>query len=332
MVSLWPLLVSLPLALATENLFLPLTAAGTWLLLRAESHHSKWLILGAGISLGLAALTRSVIVGFPGLVALWYLTRGQRRRALYLLLPMALLITPWVVRNSLLHGQLTLIESSLGYNLYLGYHPDGTGTFEFGPSLELLTIVDDSERDVTGRLGAWTFIKSDPARVPGLVLWKLGHLWGLEDRAFSYLYSNDLLGRWPPLMVASALILTSLPLIITLPLAILGWALLERSRHWQLLTLLFAWYIGVHLLIMAEERFHFALVPMLAALAAQLMSQRGDLLSQLRRGNSSTRRRLLLGALLVVLALGNWGLELGRNADQYRTLIEPGGWRSGLNY
>lgn len=332
LIAVWPLLVGLPLALATEALFLPLTAASLWLLLKAEGQGSKWPIIGAGTCLGLAALTRSVILGFPFLLALWYLSRRRLRTAAFLLAPILLIISPWIVRNSLHHGQPALIESSLGYNLYLGYHPETTGTFEFGPSLDLLTIVDDSARDQIARQQAWQFIRQEPGRVPRLIAWKAAHFWGLEDRAFSYLYSNDLLGRWPPVFVAGALLITSLPLVLTLPFAILGWSLTDRSRQWQILSLLFGWYVGIHLLVMAEERFHFSLLPMLAAFAALFFSQRRQLWHRLRRGDPSLQRRLLLATILLLMAFSSWGFEIDRNYDQYRRLIEPGGWQLGLHY
>ena len=331
-IAAWPLLVSLPLALATENLFLPLVAAATLLLLKNERRNSKVMSLAAGFILALAALTRSVIIGFPMLLMAWYWWRGRRSSALLMLLPMILLITPWVLRNSLLHGHLTMIETSLGYNLYLGYHPGNTGTFKFGPSLDLITIIDDYQRDQTGRQLAWEFIQQDPWRVPKLMVWKLAHFWGLEDRAFSYLYSNNLLGQWPPIMVGGALVITSLPLVLTLPAAVLGWSLTSRDRQWQLISLLFAWYIGVHVLIMAEERFHFALLPMLAGLAARGLSQRRRLWQQIRQGDPVLRRRMLLAALLIALLVLNWGLEIDRSFDRYQMLIQPGGWNSGLHY
>ncbi|MFP3852892.1 MAG: glycosyltransferase family 39 protein [Anaerolineales bacterium] len=332
LVTTWPLLVSLPLALATENLFLPLTAAGTLLLLRKEQGGSRWLPVFAGVTFGMAALTRSVILGFPALVAAWYWLRGERRQAALLVLPIILMAAPWAVRNSLLHGQPTMIESSLGYNLYLGYHPENNGTFKFGPSLDLITILDDAERDLVGRAQALAFIRQDPLRVPELMLWKLGHFWGLEDRAFSYLYSNSLLGDWPPALVAGTLVFISVPLMISLPLALAAWSMTQRDRAWQLLTLLFTWYIGIHLLIMAEERFHLALLPMMVGLAARGLSQWPQVRRRLKMGDPVMRRRLLLAGLLVMLAFANWGLEIGRNFEQYRTLIQPGGWQIGLHY
>ncbi len=65
-----------------------------------------------------------------------------------LILCFLLVTVPWAVRNTLLHRQPTWVETSLGYNLYLGYHPQGTGTLQYGISLDLLPTLDDRERDL----------------------------------------------------------------------------------------------------------------------------------------------------------------------------------------
>jgi 4-amino-4-deoxy-L-arabinose transferase-like glycosyltransferase len=328
----WPLLVLLPLALATENLFIPLLAAGVLALLHADQRQRPTHFALAGGLLGLATLTRSVIVGFPLLAAAWLWWDGKRKPALWLVLPVVVLTLPWAVRNSVLHNRPTFVESSLGYNLYLGYYPQGSGTFQFGPSLDLLTVFDDAERDALGRQLAYGFIRQDPGRVPVLMIQKLGHFWGLEDRAFSYLYSNGLFGSWPPWLVTLALVLLSAPLVFTLPAALFGWIGPRRDRGWALLTLLLAWYIGIHMLIMAEERFHFALVPVLGALAARGWQQRKPFWTALRAGDPSVRRRTWLLLALLALVILNWGLELTAHWHQLALLTRPGGWQLHLDY
>jgi len=63
---------------------------------------------------------------------------------------MLVVVMPWMIRNSLLDHRLTGIENSLGYQLYVGYHPAGTGTFQFPQSLDLMTMLDDGQRNQVG--------------------------------------------------------------------------------------------------------------------------------------------------------------------------------------
>lgn len=330
--ALWPLLVALSLGLATETLFIPLVTFGLLTLLYADERggaHRYWL---PGLAFGLAALTRSVIFGFPGLAALWTWRSGRRRAAIVLLLPVLALTIPWSVRNTLLHDRLTLVESSLGYNLYLGYHPASDGSFKFGPSLDLITILDDAERDRVGRQLAWEFIEDDPGRIPGLILSKLGHFWGLEDRAYIYLYSNGVFGPLPPAAVIAIYGLLVLPLVVVLPLAIVGWVGPPHDRAWQLISLLFAWYIGVHLLILADARFHLVLVPLLTALAARGLTNGAEWFQRAKAGDRPARWAAILAGGLICLAFINWGLELHSQADRLAILFSPDGWQAGFHY
>jgi hypothetical protein len=330
--TLWPLLVFFPLGLATENLFIPLLTGGTLSLIHAAKVNRDRGYLLSGLLLGLATITRSVIIGFPILGTIWLWLRGQRRGALLLLLVVLLLAVPWSVRNSILQGEPTFIETSLGYNLYLGYHPDGDGSFIFGPSLDLITILDDGERNKVGQRMAWEFIRQDPARVPGLMLRKLGHLWGLEDRAFTYFYSNGLLGSLPAWALAAAYLTLALPLVLLLPAAIFGWVADAGSRHWWIPTLLLTWYSGVHMLIMAEERFHLALIPVVGALAARGLGLIPEIRAGLRENRWRAKAVVAGTILLVSLAMMNWGFELARNAGRLAILFGPGGASAHFDY
>ncbi|NPA07236.1 MAG: glycosyltransferase family 39 protein, partial [Chloroflexi bacterium] len=129
-VSLYPMLVLLPLALATENLFLPLSLAlFAWLLRGPGTQPRRWAALAGGLMV-LVLLTRSVSAVFVPVVA-WRAWRGPRgRQATAIFLTVVFLgIGPWLLRNRALHGRWVWLETSGGYNLYIGYHPDGDGTF-----------------------------------------------------------------------------------------------------------------------------------------------------------------------------------------------------------
>ena len=147
-----------------------------------------------------------------------------------------LIVAPWVIRNSLLHHKLTGVETSMGYNLYLGYHPQGNGSFVFGPSLDLLTIMDDARRDEVGTQKAIAFIEEQPERFIPLAINRLGFFFGLEKRALIYFYSNNLLGpiSSPLLITMSAILL--LPFVLISVSAVLGLSLLKWNPQTVLLA------------------------------------------------------------------------------------------------
>ncbi len=349
-VALYPLLVIYPLALATENLFFVLMLTSVLVLHRAQSGlgsldvegrnlkpwlsflvRARWFLL-AGFLLGLTALTRSVSLAFTGLAILWVgWGLRQWRIAVVMGSVVMVVILPWIIRNSLLHNRLMGIESALGYDLYVGYHPNGSGTIQFPESLELLTILDDAERDKVGLERAWGFIRADPGRFPYLIVRRAGHFFGLERRALTYFYSNNFFGYLPtPLLLALAAVVC-LPFVFVSTSAAIGLALIRWQRQTWLLAVLFLGYITPHLLILGEDRFHLTLVPFLSILAAYCWVA-GWPAIQARWQTRSGRVALLLAALAILLLCANWGLELWRDADKLAQLFGPQGNQTYFGY
>lgn len=325
----YPMLVIYPLALATENLFIPLITAGLLLLLRAGDS-SRWQDYAlAGIVFGAATLTRSVIFAFVGLAVLWaWFYVKERRGALVFALAAVLMVLPWTVRNTLLHGQFTFVENSLGYNLHMGYHPEGRGSFQYGISMELMPYFDDGERNRLGIEQGLAFIRQDPGRVPALIVNKLGFFFSLERRALTYFYSNNFFGFIPFPALSALFLLFMAPWAALTILAAFGLPFLKLDRSRALLLLLIGGYLGPHLLLLAEPRFHLALVPALSILAGYAWAARRQIWTQAL----SDRPRLLLALALIALLCLNWGLELGRDADKLAALFGPEGNTSYFPY
>ena len=327
------MLLVYPLGLGTENPFFVLLLLSVFFLLFSAREPTSLHFLLSGLFLGLTALTRSVILPFVGFAVLWaWFLLKNKRGALLIAGAFALTVAPWIIRNSLLHHKLTGIETSMGYNLYLGYHPQGDGSFFFGPSLDLLPIFDDAERDRIGTEKAVEFIKAQPERILPLALNRLGFFFGLEKRVLMYFYSNNIFGfiPLPLLLVISAVLL--LPFVFVTTSAALGLSLLRWTPGHVLLLLLFIGYIVPHVFILAEDRFHLALVPYFAILAAQVWTGGWRDLSARWRGSPRERVVLLTCALAAVLLVTNWGFELLRDADTIAQLLGPFGNQTYLPY
>jgi hypothetical protein len=274
-----------------------------------------------------------VILPFAGLAVLWaWFVLRQKQGALLIALAFLLTIAPWILRNSLLHQKLTGIETSMGYNLYLGYHPQGNGSFMFGPSLDLLPILDDAERDRLGTRKAMEFVAAQPGRFLPLAINRLGFFFGLEKRVLMFFYSNNILGYIPlPLLLATAAILL-LPFVIISILAAFGLVHLQRTPAHILLIFLFMGYILPHVFILSEDRFHLALVPYIAILAAQAWVH--GLASLRARWHESIPGRFALPVAVCIafLLFLNWGLELMRDADKISQILGPTGNQSHFPY
>jgi hypothetical protein len=333
-VACYPLLIIYPIGLATENLFFLLVLTAFYFLLKIPDSRilvpnprlAAFYALFSGLFLALAALTRSVILPFAGLAVLWtWFVLKQKRGALLMALTMIFLITPWMVRNSLLHHKLTGIESSMGYNLFVGYHPEGNGSFVFGPSLDLVPILDDAERDRLGMQKALEFIRAEPERFLSLALNRLGFFFGLEKRVLMYFYSNNLVGYVPSALLLTVVAVLLLPFIFVAPSAALGLALARLRPGAILLYLLLFAYILPHVLILSEDRFHLTIVPYLAVLAAQTWTGGREAIVARWHESHSGKVAVSVAMLVVLLLFLNWGLELSRDADKIVALLGPGG-------
>ncbi|NUQ84050.1 MAG: hypothetical protein HUU11_04985 [Anaerolineales bacterium] len=323
-VAAYPLLLVYPLGLGTENPFFVLLLASFHFLLSTTEKPSAFHFLLSGCFLALTSLTRSVILPFA-LAAFCLLIYWHGRRAILAILPFSLLITPWIVRNSLLHQKPTGIETSMGYNLYLGYHPQGDGSFVFGPSLDLLTILDDAERDRVGAQKSLEFVKAQPERFIPLAINRLRFFFGLEKRVLMYFYSNNIVGYVPlPLLLTISAILL-LPFIIVSTSAALGLSLLRWKPGHILLALLFITYVTPHVFILSEDRFHLALVPYIAILAAQFWMNGFGTLSARWRESQTGKILVILSILSLVFLVTNWILELARDWDKISQLLGPDG-------
>lgn len=327
--AFYPMLVIYPLAPATENLFIPLALAGLLLLVKAvKSQQASHFVL-AGVLLGAATLTRSVIFGFAGLAFLWiWLAAKQRRGALFFLLAVIAMVLPWTVRNSLLHDRPTFVENSLGYNLHMGFHPEGNGSFQYGISLELVPYLDDGLRNELGTQAGLEFIRHDPGRAISLVFAKLGYFFGLERRALTYFYSSNFFGHIPQAPLIALFLLFTLPFTLLSSMAAFSLPFVEWTKPRVLLLLFLFGYLTPHLILIAEDRFHLAIVPVLAVLAGYAWTARLDIWAAAR----ANRPRLAVAVLLVGLLWLNWGLELWRDTDKLAILFGPEGNVSYFSY
>ncbi|MCI0549349.1 MAG: hypothetical protein L0287_00180 [Anaerolineae bacterium] len=325
-VAAYPMLLVYPLGLGTENPFFILLLASFLFLLKSINQPTPLNFLLAGFFLGFTTLTRSVILPFAVLAILWaWFILYQQRGATLIAIALLLTISPWVIRNSLLHHKLTGIETSMGYNLYLGYHPKGNGSFVFGPSLDLLTILDDAERDKVGTQKAIEFIKTQPERFLPLAINRLGFFFGLEKRVLMYFYGNNIIGYVPLRMLLTISAILLLPFVFISTSAALGLSLLCWKPEHLLLILLLIAYILPHVFILSEDRFHLALVPYIAILSAQVWVKGFREISMRWRESQLGKTVVIFAISAAIFLLTNWGIELTHDADKISQLLGPNG-------
>jgi 4-amino-4-deoxy-L-arabinose transferase-like glycosyltransferase len=349
-VAVYPILVLYPLGLATENLFFILVPLSVLCLIMAADQARPSYFLLSGLLLALSILTRSVIAGFVVLLLpwLWWRTRSGReaiKRWALVLLPVLVLTLPWSLRNSLLYGRFVFVESSLGFNMYLGYHPEGSGTFDSPLAVEFLDgigafdhpdLETEKAADELGMQEALGFVRQDPARAAWLSLSKLSHFMRLDKRVLLYFYSNDFLGELPPWALGAIFLVFCLPWVVVMLVSVPGMVLSQLREETVLVYLLFIYLAGVHMLTMAEPRFHLVMVPFLAMFSAEgvvlLRRSRRDWMAADREARQRIIWRVAVILVLIALLLVNWAYDLRVDADKLNLLFSPGGSTARFTY
>jgi 4-amino-4-deoxy-L-arabinose transferase-like glycosyltransferase len=306
--SLWfgfyPELLVLSSTMYSESLMMLLwmMALGLYAYQRRREQPSYWIAVLMGLVVGLLALTKGRMLFFAlaiigaalahALVTQQPLRRALRSRLLWapLLTGIAALVVllPWIARNALVHQAFVPLESTMGFNLWLGHNPEATGTgkwrlgnsgvagaefdsiasgdagFPLPPALQ--AELDDCDSELTCdniyRRYALDFIATQPRQVASLALHKAAYAWWFDPTSATAAHP---LYRWP--------------WIITLLFAVVGAAyrLLVMRRVDGLLWLILLLSTVLQMVFFVVPRLRYPVYPvvfMLASYGVVLLVQR----------------------------------------------------------
>ena len=331
--GLYPILLFYPLGLASENTFILLLVLSFIVLIRARQTQKLNLLILAGILMGLTMLTRSILAPFMLFGAFWYWRfAGQKKGRAILLIIIAFGITlPWAIRNTQIMGKPTFVETSMGFNLFVGYHPKADGSFLSEAAIIPITILDDAERDRFTLNSAKQFILDDPLQAMWRIVRRSAFFFGVEDREISFFYNNNFLGFIAQPWLGILYIALITPWILVGIFAPLGLILNSKRKATWLAAGLIAVYSLPHLLILGDSRFHLTLVPILLPFAAYGWNHRQQSIKLILGGSSSKHEswiaRIILGSLII---LWIWGFSM--NFTKLVSLLGPEGNKLFLPY
>ncbi len=163
--AFYPALVLANSLFLTETVFTFLLTAFVAALVALLQRPRPAVALSAGVLLGLAALTRSVVWPFPVVLApllAWLVPSTLARRLVccaLLLAGFAAVVGPWAVRNTRLQGVPVVVDTMGGMNLRMG-------NYEFTPH--------DRIWDAVSQRGAQSWIVGIPPHPPGGGEWTEG--------------------------------------------------------------------------------------------------------------------------------------------------------------
>gem|GEM_PF-2194547 len=232
-----------------------------------ELHREKRLpAFLSGLSFGLAALVRPVVLAWAVIPAASAALQRRRIRLLLFLLAALLVILPWSYRNYKTFGVWTLSTHS-GINFWMGANPQATGYYHLPDSLPF-DFNSQGEMERTAWKLGWDYVKKHPFEYLRLGLIKLGVVFGFD---YGYILSG---------------------LTVKPPYGQLVWAILGQAMWWILLfwgtvkaifvlinskkqaaggSLLPVWtlfyWAAIHFFFVGADRYHHPVVPFFAYLA-----------------------------------------------------------------
>jgi 4-amino-4-deoxy-L-arabinose transferase-like glycosyltransferase len=186
--GLYPYLLFQNLSVNDTGLFILLLAAGIALTYTARDSQHWAAAAGVGVALGLAALTKTLVLLLVPLLALWWGRQIGWRTALRLGLALGIallaVVAPWIVRNTRLHGEFVAISTNGGSNLYQGNNPCVADYLARGWDAQWVDCLNprpagqsEVEADRWYRAQALDYLREHPGEWPRLLGTKLFVLW-----------------------------------------------------------------------------------------------------------------------------------------------------------
>lgn len=274
LLAVWPNYLANSVTAEKENLLIFLLPA--ILLLYTQRSGTLWPRLGAGVLLGFAALVQPSLLLFPSVLLCYELLRQRPwRYALaslaVLALGMALVITPWSVRNHKVFGEFLLISSNGGENLYRANNPLATGGYTKHGEVDL-DHLGELERSRTGFALAKEWIGSHPREFGGLMLAK--QMLFLGDDSFGQYVSIRLGGGNEKVYLVTKLAANAFWFGLwacLLAMSFRGGGSSDPALHTTLL-LGYAYFFVLHSVFESGGKYHLPPLALLAALSAVLLA------------------------------------------------------------
>jgi 4-amino-4-deoxy-L-arabinose transferase-like glycosyltransferase len=289
--AFWPTLIFYTTVLASELPYMAFLTAGFYYFVVLNNNVLKLGLL-SGVLFAISYYIRPLAI-IPFAIGVFYLLlqltnkRVVILRSVVSLIVLVLLVAPWAYRNYQLYDAFVPMSTNGGATLWMGNQPDTNGGYM--PTPKHMRHLDEHTRNQRLKQEAIDYIKEEPVTFVIRTLNKfvkfhlketIGVTW--NERGLKQVYGEIVLN---PLKGVSQLY-WSLILIAGL----LGIVVYIRNNgFWPTafhpFILLWASTAAIHSLIVAQDRYHIPIIPMVAAFAAYficyLISRRQDSESKL---------------------------------------------------
>jgi 4-amino-4-deoxy-L-arabinose transferase-like glycosyltransferase len=276
----------------TETLFTFLLVAFVLLTVLLVQAPRAGLAIACGLTLGLAALTRSILWPLPLILCplLAVLIRAPLSRRLLLpglvLAGYALAVAPWAIRNTRLQRVVTVVDTMGGINLRMGnyeYTPDdrmwdavaltGEKSWVYGLSADPPgQPITEGQKEKWAQHKAIEFMRTHPGETARRALIKFADFWGLE-REFMAGVQQGLYAPPVGLQVIGSLAIVLAYVVVVIAGAAGIW--LAAPADWRLhvvMLLPIVVVMAAHTIVFGHSRYHLPLMPIFGLYGAALVA------------------------------------------------------------
>ncbi|MGB5108084.1 MAG: glycosyltransferase family 39 protein [Candidatus Zixiibacteriota bacterium] len=274
--ALYPQFIHYSVGIWSEQLFTFLMLLSLFLLVEGLAKDSKLPLIGAGLAIGLAILTRDSAVFILFGYLIWILRVSESRRvAIVRFAAVAvcavLVVMPWTIRNYKVFGKLVPVSTNGGINFYMGNNPDATGGFNWKlPAGAIWNVPSENGQNEinASNLGyqqGIQFIRDNPGRFVELIGARLYYLF--RPPTWTILSKDSLHEVVTKIVwVVMYLALFVVTLILGLPCA---WK--QRGYFLSLLQLI-AWLVLPFIVSYGGTRYRLPIEPLMAIISAAAIS------------------------------------------------------------
>ncbi len=318
--ALYPIAIYFESELLVDSMFTTMILYSIlFFIISLEKRSTRYFFL-TGIMIGMAAITRAVILGMIPLYLIWYLIefRDWKKWALRSLLVVCGIIIPIIpitIRNEAVGHDFVLIASSGGINFYIGNNESADGYSAslpppLGNSWELKDMKYLAEKETGHEMKAseissfyygkgFEWILHNPGSFIDLYLKKLkfavNNLEISNNRNLSYFFRINTVLHIIPLNFA-----------VIFAFGVIGTVLLTRQREKSLLQWFLpvyaVWYILLIALFFINARFRLPIIPVLIILSAYGVVTTVEIIFR-GKFNVRTAEAFAGGILALVIAL-----------------------------
>jgi len=276
-ICFWPMLIQYTTIIGSELLFIFFLSLSLFIWLK-ESYNVYLKAVLFGLAIAITSYIRPVAV--PLLIILpilMFFKDFNWREPLKLLVVSCLvagvLFTPWSIRNTELNQEFVFLSTNFGTNLWMGNNPDSNGGYMPLPSLQYNS---EKHRETLLKNKAITFIKDNPS---DFIL--------LSFKRVNITYSRETIGVVWNLKGLSSIggdsavfflkAISSIYWLVVFLLAVISMLILligafkKNIFSIEIVLLVFLGVIPV--LVVGQDRYHAPIIPSVALLAANMISQ-----------------------------------------------------------